>query len=125
MQLKCAVLFERMIVNLANLWGRSWRSDKINPEEIMNEIHPALVLFNKPFVETSECLFWSQYKGSAADYFNFMINAVAVHGTEALLALAKAFEEQWNEQNTKHYWQTGWKRQISLVSTGQGVPQRY
>lgn len=121
-QLKCAVLFERMIVILANLWGRSWRGDKINPEEIMNEIHPALVLFNKPCEETSERLSWSQYKGSAADYFNFMINAVAVHGTEAILALAKAFEEQWNEQNNKHYWQTGWKRQISLYLHRAGCP---
>ncbi|MBF8275310.1 MAG: hypothetical protein HW390_383 [Candidatus Brocadiaceae bacterium] len=121
-QLKCAVLFERMLVILANLWGRSWRGDKINPEEIMNQIHPALVLFNKPCKERSERLFWSQYKGSAADYFNFMINAVAVHGTEAILALANAFEKQWVEQNTKHYWQTGWKRQISLYLHRAGCP---
>ncbi len=50
----------------------------------------------------------------AGNYFTFMIDAVAAHGREVLVELAKAFESQWTNENTRQFWSTGWRRHISL-----------
>ena len=111
---KASVLFERMIVMLSNVWGRSWKGEQISPAEILSQIHPALVLFNRHEQGTEEWSQWYRFRHAAPDYFSFLITAVAAHGTEAVEALARAFESQWNDQETQHYWDKGWRRHIAL-----------
>ncbi|MBM4136709.1 MAG: ATP-binding protein [Nitrospira sp.] len=111
---KAAVLFERMLVILANVWGRSWKGKQISPSEILSQIHPALVLFNRREHGTEDWTTWYRFKRAAPDYFSFLIKAVATHGTNAIEVLARAFESQWNNKETQHYWNKGWRRHIAL-----------
>lgn len=108
------VLFERMIVLLANLWGRAWRGDKLDSSELLREIHPAIVLFNRRWQETREWHPWHEFRRAAPDYFAFLIRIVSAHGPEALTALSEEFDLQWKDEATQQYWQPAWKRRIAL-----------
>lgn len=108
------VLFERMIVLVANLWGRAWRGDKLTPSEILRELHPAIVLFNRRQQETKDWLPWYELRRAAPDYFAFMIHMVSAHGSEALAELSEEFDRQWKDEATRQYWQSAWKRRITL-----------
>ena len=108
------VLFERMIVLVANLWGRAWRGEKLTSSEILRELHPAIVLFNRRQQETKDRLSWYEFRRAAPDYFAFMIRMVSAHGSEALSALSEEFDRQWKDEATRQYWQSAWKRRITL-----------
>ena len=108
------VLFERMIVLVANLWGRAWRGDELTPSEILRELHPAIVLFNRRQQETKDRLSWYEFRRAAPDYFAFMIHMVSAHGSEALADLSEEFDRQWKDEATRQYWQSAWKRHITL-----------
>ena len=108
------VLFERMIVLVANLWGRAWRGDKLTPSEILRELHPAIVLFNRHQQETKDWLPWYELRRAAPDYFAFLIHMVSAYGPEALTDLSEAFDRQWKDEATRQYWQSAWKRRIAI-----------
>ncbi len=108
------VLFERMIVLMANLWGRAWQGDKLTSSEILRELHPALVLFNRRQQETKDRLSWYELRRAAPDYFAFLIHMVSAHGPEALTGLSEAFDRQWKDEATRQYWQSAWKRRIAI-----------
>ena len=109
-----SVLFERMIVLVANLWGRAWRGDKLTPSEILRELHPSIVLFNRRQQETKDWLSWYELRRAAPDYFAFMIHMVSAHGSEALADLSEEFNCQWKDEATRQYWQSAWKRRIAI-----------
>ena len=108
------ILFERMIVLVANLWGRAWRGEKLTSSEILRELHPAIVLFNRHQQETKDWLPWYELRRAAPDYFAFLIHMVSAHGPEALTDLSEAFDLQWKDEVTRQYWQSAWKRRITL-----------
>ena len=108
------VLFERMIVLVANLWGRAWRGENLTSSEILRELHPAIVLFNRRQQETKDWLPWYELRRAAPDYFAFLIHMVSAHGPEALVALSEAFDLQWKDEVTRQYWQSAWKRRITI-----------
>ena len=108
------VLFERMIVLVANLWGRAWRGEKLTSSEILRELHPAIVLFNRRLQEIKDWLSWHELRRAAPDYFAFMIHMVSAHGSEALAGLSEEFDRQWKDEATRQYWQSAWKRHITL-----------
>jgi hypothetical protein len=108
------VLFERMIVLLANLWGRAWRGDIITPAELEHEIYPAIIFYKRSWKETTDWSTWYSIRRAAPDYFTFLIQAVAAHGKSALQELAKIFATRWAQESNLLYWDTKWKRKISL-----------
>jgi len=108
------VLFERMIVLLANLWGRAWRGEIISPAELEREIYPAIILYKRSWDETRHWSAWYSIRRAAPDYFNLLIQSVATHGECALQELAKIFDTRWAHESNPLYWDTKWKRKISL-----------
>lgn len=114
------VLFERMIVILANLWGESWRENKLSPTEIIHTIHPALVFFNREWSIERNWRNWHLFKQAIPDFFSFLVGSVAAHGNEAIRELSRTFEAQWNNEETKYYWSRSRKRHIALELYRQG-----
>ncbi len=111
---KAAILFERMIVILSNIWGSAWREKPLSPSDIINQLHPALVFFNRREHGSDDWSQWYRFRRAAPDYFSFLIRAVAANGKEPVFALAKAFDSQWSNKETWQYWDKGWRRHIVL-----------
>ncbi len=109
-----SVLFERQLVIIASIWGRSKKGETIPPDEIIRSLHPALRLFNRGHVETNDWSAWYQFTSAAEHYFDLMIRSVAAHGQEAVRALSGAFEQQWTQESTAKFWPTNWRRAIAL-----------
>ncbi|MFZ2411245.1 MAG: hypothetical protein WAW23_06730, partial [Candidatus Methanoperedens sp.] len=111
-QRRGGVLFERCLVIIANLWGRAWAGRPMSPRMIIYELDPALRLFSRPWKETHDWTFWYAYKRTAADFYAFLIHAVAEHSQEALYDLGEEFDRHWQEQ--PQYWQASLQRTIAL-----------
>lgn len=108
------VLFERMIVLIANLWGRAWGGNLIKATEVQREIQPAIVFFNRSYEETKDWFPWYELRNAKSDYFTFLIRAVSAHGLDCLINLGEILENQWNQETSWKYWQNDIKRHISL-----------
>jgi hypothetical protein len=106
------VLFERCLVLIATIWGRAWAGRLMSPSVILHELEPALRLYSRPWKETRNWTLWYAYKSISADFYKFLIHAVAEHGQEALYALGSEFERHWQEQ--PQYWQASLQRTIAL-----------
>lgn len=105
-----SVLFERMLVAVANLWGDAWRGDALNPDQVLRVLRPAVGLYNRGRDWTN----WFYYKQLDEHYFEFLVNAAAAHGRGALLRLTDEFDRQWEAEATRHFWRTGLRRSVAL-----------
>ena len=109
------VLFERMLIRVANFWGKAWRKEQLTFTQIYREIHPALILFNRSQQDTHVWTSWYKYQSVAAEFFESVIQAVATHGHEHLDNLGSVFDQQWEGELTKRYWFSDRKRRIALA----------
>jgi hypothetical protein len=117
------VIFERKIVRVAIVWGRAWRGDRQSPTEIVRQLKPALVVFNRPWRETVHWVAWHSFQSSAPDYFRFLLHAANAHRPKAVEALLGAFEVQWTTAEKSQYWPVTWRREIALEGYRLGVSQ--
>ncbi|HOJ11791.1 MAG TPA: hypothetical protein PK733_14525, partial [Clostridiales bacterium] len=108
------VLFERMLIRLSTIWGKAWAGETLTPGEVIREVRPAIIIFNRSYDETRDWNPWYQIRQVAIDYFRFLIRSVAAHGIECVVAIADEFNKQWQDKETKKYWPTEWQRHISL-----------
>ncbi len=115
---KGAVLFERCLVIIANLWGRAWADNFCLPTIILYELRPAFALFSRNWSETNDWTSWYSYRKSASDFYIFLIQAVATHGFEALQAVSDEFDRCW--ETKPNYWPVAWRRDITMSLYRQG-----
>ncbi len=107
------LFFERMLVLIANLWGKGWRGEQLNPAMVMHEVQPALIFFARRLREGSDWLDWYQIRRLAPEYLRLLIAAVRAHGEEALQELDVEFGKQWSDPDTKRSWPLSWRREIA------------
>lgn len=113
-----AVLFERCLVIIANIWGRAWAGELLPPTMLLHELQPALRLYYRRRQDTRQWHSWFAYERLASEFFSFLIRAVAEHGPAAVQALEAEFDRLWQEQ--PQYWQPRLQRKIALELFRQG-----
>ena len=107
------VIFERMLMLTANVWGQSWRGDLLTPTQVSHELMPAIVLFNRSHSQTNDWHSWSHLRARAPEYFSFLISAAAQHGEQAVAEISNCFEDQWLNEETSKYWPHDWRCRIA------------
>ncbi|PHR00374.1 MAG: hypothetical protein COB29_15835, partial [Sulfitobacter sp.] len=108
-----AVFFERMLVQISNVWGNALGRAEHKHFSIQ-QLKPAITFFNKSHHQTKDWYSWYKYVGASTEYFNFLIGAVHAHGKKALSSLKEEFEKQWSTESAKQYWGSTRKRNIAL-----------
>ncbi len=116
------VLFERMLVLVANVWGSAIRGEFMEGQVLLHALQPALRLFHRAWTH-DELTTWSQYRALREEYFRFMVSAVAAHGAQRVSTLAAAIEEYWHDSATQNYWSQSLMRTLSLEFWRRGDAQ--
>ncbi len=115
---EAAVLFERMLVLIANIWGQANRGDVISGGAIVHSLQPALRLFHRNIDRSPHS--WHHYLSSRREYFEFIIKAVACHGIDCISALGVELESYWQSEELRKYWPYSLMRSLSLEFWRQG-----
>lgn len=108
------VLFERMVVIAANVWGEAWRNEKMSPDELIRALSPAILLFHRPWQDTKDWYDWHSITSMASQYFDFLLNVADAHGSLARNRLASHIEALWKNEQTSRYWPVERRRRIAL-----------
>lgn len=109
-----SVLFERMLVLLANIQGRQWSGVSISSAEFLRTIRPVLHLYCRSWRETQSWTSWHAFQRLAPELFDFAIEIAAGLGTPTLALLADAFDAEWNSAERGEYWDLFLRRHITL-----------
>ena len=117
---KGTVRLERALCSLAQLWARAWIGREMDAQTTVDEVLPLLRLAAKSEEDPNEWSDWYIFKESRAEFYSLLIEAVEQHGLDALLGLAKAFEQEWTDLRTKGAWPIAERRSVilSFVRTG-------
>ncbi|MDP1945864.1 MAG: hypothetical protein Q8L77_00045 [Nitrospirota bacterium] len=118
------VYFERAICIIAKLWAEAWRGRTVNASMFVHETEPILRLFNRSFEETKDWIHFPRGKAREGLYA-LLIDAASLHGFEAVTMLRDAFQQHWDNSDTKRYWQTDVQRQIVLSLYRAGIPREW
>jgi len=108
------VLFERMIVRIANVWGRAWAGEPLTSGQIVRELFPALVVFDRPWTETQHWHSWYSFRTGAADYFLWVIACAAAHSIDCVRAIGQFFRSRWEQDRSLERWPVAWRRAVAL-----------
>lgn len=120
-------IFERMIVLVANVWGKALAGQRMSPEAILSELRPALTFYYKDNKQITNWNGWHYLTGFAKEYYRFIIKAIAAHGSDAATALANYFRQEWETPEKKRFWWEDRKRSVGLslfkIGAFQDFPQ--
>jgi hypothetical protein len=83
------VLIERMVIRMANLWGKGWQGNVIPSHAVTNELRPALRIIEIRNDREISLAFSGKHKL----YLEILIYAAAAHGKDALRQLSQWLEE--------------------------------
>lgn len=111
-------LFERNLVQIANVWGKAIGGIQLEPGVILDQLRSAIRLYygrTGHHIGSAEDAWthWYSYVGAATEYFKFLIRAVAAHGKNAVEYLGVELDRLWAEDNPNAYWPISLRREIS------------
>lgn len=114
--------FERAVIIVARLIGRTWTGDRISVSSFLAYAQPLLRLFAKPpranlFLKEG----WSLGYSAREDLYLLLIRAAALHGPEVAVALRDSFELEWNNAELSDNWPADLRRKliVEIASTMQ------
>lgn len=113
--LELNTVLERLIVLIANTWGRAWGGEVISPVELIRELRPAMDVVHMELQGRFEIFpRWYYLKQVLMqDYFAYIIRAVSAHGEGALKELGNILEARWSSDQEKQYWELNWRLHIA------------
>jgi hypothetical protein len=113
-----SLYFQRGICAIARIWASSWLNRKVDEASVRQETFPLLRLFYHNWRDTKWDSWYSlvELKG---DFYSLLIDAVSLHGSNALQTLAEEFEKEW--QNNRRYWSSDEIREIVLALRNAGI----
>jgi hypothetical protein len=112
--------FERGVCTIAKIWGLSWKGRKLDPGTIRQETFSLLRLFYHSWRD-SNWDSWYRLTELKSEFYELLVDAVALHGIEPLQALAEDFVKEW-DGNSKH-WSSKAIRQITLKLFAAGMSE--
>jgi hypothetical protein len=115
------VYFERALCVVARIWAEAWRNRKLAWATMQHEVFSLLRLFNRSRHETQDWTNWYTAQSARGEFYELLINAVAQHGSQAVEALQKAFEREWDSTESGVHWPSDVRRKIILAFWHIGV----
>jgi len=119
------VYFKRGVCAVARIWAQAWRGRQLAASTIEREARPLLRLFNRHGQETRHWTSWYVAQRARGEFYTLLVNAVALHGNEAIERLRVAFEGEWDDPESGVFWPGDVRRQVILALEGVGVERRW
>ena len=110
-----AARFERMIVVIANLWGAALADKRYDEDVIRMMLHDALRVYYAVRDNADPGTYWFYYQGLASDYFEYLVMAVAAHGSAQLQAIGLVFDQIWKANEPRATWAADLRRSIATA----------
>lgn len=95
------ILFERLVMNVANANGRVWENDNLAPLTVLEAIRPALNLFALRYDTTSDWSGWHFIEKIADKFFKYAIDVSKNLSEECFQLLVKDICEHWSNRHWK------------------------
>lgn len=116
-------LIGRGLATIARLQALAWRGDRQTWSAMAHEVAPLLVLYNRQWQELHEWEEWFAIEYARSELYEALIDAVALHGPEALLGMAAAFAEEWRRHDK--YWPSSLRRTLLRSLLKRGTPKSW
>jgi hypothetical protein len=113
-----SVYFQRGICSIARISALGWLDQPLDPASIRQETFPLLRLFYNDWRQTR----WDSWYSLVElkdEFYSLLIDAVTLHGTDAIKAVAREFASEW--QDNTRWWSTNEIRTIALSFTRAGL----
>lgn len=111
------VVFERLVVVVARLWGRAWLGDFVSSGTLVSEAQALLRFTSRPF-DPNESFRISN--GARLVLHRLLVNVAGLHGTESLSAVRAAYETEWSDPELGPRWPPDLVREIALEFVRKG-----
>ena len=118
-------LFEKGLCTIAHIWARAWMGQTMNRSGIESETLPLLRFFCRSFRETQDWASWHVIKYTKAEFYKLLVQAVALHGNDALEALWQTLEKEWKQPDFGRYWTADDRRPVIQAFTRNGFSQKW
>ena len=90
------VLFQRMLIRVANLWGEALRGVNLPADEVVRRLRHAIRFYRRPFGETNRWHGWHYAQRAAGAVHANVLQAARAHGIEAFRAVLAAYVDDWS-----------------------------
>ncbi|MCO6414411.1 MAG: ATP-binding protein [Thiogranum sp.] len=113
------ILIERMVIRIANLWGKAWQGTVLPATTVINELLPALRIIEL----RGDGKLSLSLSGKHKLYIEMIIYAAAAHGEDVLKELSQWLEKRWQDAATSKYWFQSLRRHAALIVYRAGGPK--
>jgi hypothetical protein len=110
--------FQRGICAIAKIWALSWRGRTLDRATLRQETFPLLRLFYHGWRDTKWDS-WHSLVGLKSEFYELLVDAVALHGADPLQALAADFVNEWD--GNSRYWSGNSIRAITVALNVAGM----
>lgn len=117
------VLFERMVVLVARLWGLAWAGRQLAPVSFVGQASGVLRLFARR--PDTAWRGWYLAHGARAELHALLVRAAALHGDDVVEALREEFEREWRNPAFLPFWPTEIIRGVLIAFVRVGVSQAW
>jgi tetratricopeptide (TPR) repeat protein len=116
-----SVLFERAICIVARIWGEAWRKNTLSDSAIAEAVAPLLRLFNRSIRERLTWFTWYSAEQARGEFYALLVKAVSQHGSQAIIVLRKAIENEWRDSRSGVFWPSDVRRKVIMAFSEVGV----
>ncbi|MFT8762917.1 MAG: ATP-binding protein [Gluconobacter potus] len=114
---KGRILFQRVVVLIANVWGEALRGQVLTPSEVTRRLAPVIRFYQRPFGESNRWLDWHYARRASPKFFEHMLGAARAHGNTAFDAVLAATIADWDRDNRDIVkWSIEDRRSLALVA---------
>ncbi len=120
---KDIVSVARLIVSVANYWGRLWKGEDITVATSLDTLTPLIRLFENLQLQKKNNSLKSAFGGFHKRYMEMIIYAAAEHGEECLTKIQRVFLDSWTNGSKSKCWSTWLRRIIAKEFYECGLPK--
>jgi hypothetical protein len=112
------VLFQRLVVIVATLWGEAIANRALTPTEFVRRLGPVLAFRRRDVRSASDWHDWTTIDAATTELYNYSLLAAEAHGRDVFHRTVSAFVEEWQRprQHEQLSWPTAARRQILLTA---------
>lgn len=115
--------FERALCDVAEIAGAAWIKKELSQMRLEVLSKSLITLFNVGYPETRGWDSWSAIEKCRAEFFEFLITAIAKHYPKSFSWLEPLFSDQWKDPDLSKFWPTELQRSVVLSLRCVGAPR--
>lgn len=112
------VLFQRLVVIVATLWGEAIAGRTLQPTEFVRRLGPVLAFRRRNFRDAINWHDWNAINAATGELYERALLAADAHGRDVFDRTLSALIEEWRrpQQHEQVGWPTTARRQIALAA---------